>query len=64
LARVEAPNNVYHIISEFETYLQVTGPPEAEILTFQTTGGGDIEAKWEITSTWADLPNLFEMQTP
>ena len=43
---------------------KVTGPPEAEVLKFQTTGGGDIDAKLEITSTWADRPNLFEMQTP
>merc|ERR1712176_1258834 len=55
LARVDPPGTVFHIQSEFGTFLQVTGPPEEPLITAEENS----QAKWEIDAPWADLPDLF-----
>jgi hypothetical protein len=61
LARVNAPGNVYQIISEYDTFLYVTGPPQEDVEEITLATGEDSPgAKWEIDAPWTDLPGLFE----
>ena len=43
---------------EYNTYLQVTGPPEANVILSSVEGG--YESKWEITSDWEDIGSMFQ----
>jgi len=58
LQRVNAPDDAYHVVSAFGTYLYVDGPPEAEVYLHDGTPG--YESKWEIVSDQEDISAMFE----
>ena len=48
-----------HLISKsaFNQYLQLDGPPEANV--FLSTAEDGYMSKWEITSDWDDISSMF-----